>query len=73
MEANPPPQGSVLPRARAPEPIDPGDVLFLSAGGYHHHLGFNTWKSRWPRDSDGHLRGDFGHEVDLGAVLAELG
>jgi catechol 2,3-dioxygenase len=22
-----------------------GDVLFLSAGGYHHHLGFNTWKS----------------------------
>ncbi len=23
-----------------------GDVLFLSAGGYHHHLGLNTWKSR---------------------------
>ena len=22
-----------------------GDVLFLSAGGYHHHLGFNTWNS----------------------------
>jgi catechol 2,3-dioxygenase len=22
-----------------------GDVLFVSAGGYHHHLGFNTWKS----------------------------
>jgi catechol 2,3-dioxygenase len=22
-----------------------GDLLFLSAGGYHHHLGFNTWKS----------------------------
>ena len=20
-----------------------GDVLFVSAGGYHHHLGFNTW------------------------------
>ena len=19
-----------------------GDILFLSAGGYHHHLGFNT-------------------------------
>src|SRR3989442_15629929 len=19
------------------------DALFLSAGGYHHHLGFNTW------------------------------
>ncbi|CAB4916958.1 unannotated protein [freshwater metagenome] len=22
-----------------------GDILFLSAGGYHHHLGFNTWRS----------------------------
>lgn len=21
-------------------------ALFLSAGGYHHHLGFNTWESR---------------------------
>ena len=23
-----------------------GDILFISAGGYHHHLGFNTWKSK---------------------------
>jgi catechol 2,3-dioxygenase len=23
-----------------------GDMLFVSAGGYHHHLGFNTWKSK---------------------------
>src|SRR3954463_4924069 len=23
-----------------------GDILFVSAGGYHHHLGFNTWKSK---------------------------
>jgi catechol 2,3-dioxygenase len=23
-----------------------GDILFLSAGGYHHHFAFNTWKSR---------------------------
>jgi catechol 2,3-dioxygenase len=22
-----------------------GDILFVSAGGYHHHLAFNTWKS----------------------------
>ena len=22
-----------------------GDMLFVAAGGYHHHLGFNTWKS----------------------------
>src|SRR3954464_1883444 len=80
-------QGSIVPAAAAPRPIDPGitighvhlrtadidrvrefyvgvlgfdvvleardvpgwgttgDILFLSAGGYHHHLGFNTWKS----------------------------
>jgi len=23
-----------------------GDILFVSAGGYHHHLGLNTWESR---------------------------
>jgi catechol 2,3-dioxygenase len=23
-----------------------GDVLFVAAGGYHHHIGFNTWKSK---------------------------
>lgn len=23
-----------------------GDLLFVSAGGYHHHLGFNTWRSK---------------------------
>jgi catechol 2,3-dioxygenase len=23
-----------------------GDILFLAVGGYHHHLGFNTWKSK---------------------------
>lgn len=22
-----------------------GDLLFVAAGGYHHHIGFNTWKS----------------------------
>jgi catechol 2,3-dioxygenase len=120
-----------------------GDVLFLSAGGYHHHLGFNTWKSRngapqpdgvaglhhialayptrksladayrrlknvnwpirqtadhgtheaiyitdpdgndvelmwdrpreaWPLDDDGHLRGEFGSELDLDELLTEL-
>ncbi len=32
-----------------------GDILFLSAGGYHHHLGFNTWKSKdGPPTPDGH-------------------
>lgn len=26
--------------------VEMPDALFLSAGGYHHHLGFNTWQSR---------------------------
>ncbi len=31
-----------------------GDALFISAGGYHHHLGFNTWKSKdGPPQPDG--------------------
>ena len=31
-----------------------GDLLFVSAGGYHHHLGFNTWKSAGgPEQPDG--------------------
>ncbi len=32
-----------------------GDILFLSAGGYHHHFGFNTWKSKGGEPTpDGH-------------------
>jgi catechol 2,3-dioxygenase len=23
-----------------------GEAAFVSAGGYHHHIGFNTWESR---------------------------
>ena len=120
-----------------------GDLLFVSAGGYHHHLGFNTWKSgggppqpdgaaglhhvaisyptrraladayrrlkavdwpvrqtadhgtheaiyvtdpdgndvelmwdrpfaEWPRDSSGHLQGQFGPDLDLEELLSEL-
>jgi catechol 2,3-dioxygenase len=31
-----------------------GDILFLSGGGYHHHLGCNTWKSKGgPPQPDG--------------------
>lgn len=26
-----------------------GDAAFLSAGGYHHHIGLNTWESRGGR------------------------
>ena len=33
------------------------DAVFLSAGGYHHHIGLNTWESRGasppPRNSTG--------------------
>lgn len=32
-------------------------AAFLSAGGYHHHIGLNTWESRggspWPRHATG--------------------
>ena len=28
------------------EVLDMGSALFVSAGGYHHHIGLNTWQSR---------------------------
>ena len=31
-------------------------ALFLSAGGYHHHLGTNTWAARSPRATDNDAR-----------------
>ena len=31
-------------------------ALFLSAGGYHHHLGTNTWAARAPRAEEGDAR-----------------
>ncbi len=36
-------------------------AAFLAAGGYHHHIGLNTWHSRdrpreqWPKKPDGSL------------------
>src|SRR6185503_2343612 len=50
-----------------------GDILFVSAGGYHHHLGFNTWLSKEGAPQD---RGRTGlHHVALNfsskAKLAE--
>jgi len=43
-----------IPRARAfyvgllgfDVTIDVGSALFVSAGGYHHHIAMNTWHSR---------------------------
>jgi catechol 2,3-dioxygenase len=55
-----------------------GDVLFLSAGGYHHHLAFNTWKSAGgPPTPDGvaglhHVALNFPTRAALGAVVGRL-
>jgi catechol 2,3-dioxygenase len=55
-----------------------GDVLFVSAGGYHHHLGFNTWKSKdAPPQPDGvtglhHVALLFSTEAELGRTVKRL-
>ena len=44
----------VMERRDVPAWGTTGDMLFVSAGGYHHHLGFNTWKSKdGPPQPDG--------------------
>jgi catechol 2,3-dioxygenase len=55
-----------------------GDILFLSAGGYHHHLGFNTWKSAaGPPQPDGvtglhHVALNFPTKTALADVVHRL-
>jgi catechol 2,3-dioxygenase len=55
-----------------------GDVLFVSAGGYHHHLGFNTWKSKdAPPQPDGvtglhHVALLFSSEIELARSVKRL-
>jgi len=55
-----------------------GDALFVSAGGYHHHLGFNTWKSKGgPPQPDGvtglhHVALLFPTRRDLADVIQRL-
>jgi catechol 2,3-dioxygenase len=55
-----------------------GDILFLSAGGYHHHLGFNTWKSRGgPPQPDGvtglhHVALNFSTRGQLATTVSRL-
>jgi catechol 2,3-dioxygenase len=55
-----------------------GDVLFLSAGGYHHHLGFNTWRSAGgPPQPDGvaglhHVALNYPTEAALGDAVRRL-
>ena len=55
-----------------------GDILFVSAGGYHHHLGFNTWKSAdGPPQPDGvaglhHVAINYPTKAALGDALLRL-
>jgi len=55
-----------------------GDILFVSAGGYHHHLGFNTWKSAGgPPTPDGvaglhHVAINYPSKAALGDAVARL-
>lgn len=55
-----------------------GDLLFLSAGGYHHHLGFNTWKSAGgPPQPDGvtglhHVALNLSTPAHLAAVVKRI-
>jgi catechol 2,3-dioxygenase len=55
-----------------------GDVLFVTAGGYHHVLGFNTWKSAGgPPQPDGvaglhHVAILYPTKAALGVALARL-
>jgi catechol 2,3-dioxygenase len=54
------------------------DAVFLSAGGYHHHIGLNTWMSRnaspSPRNSAGlfHLAILYPERKDLAQALRWL-
>ncbi len=54
------------------------DALFLSTGGYHHDLGFNTWQSRGGSPPPPHATGLFHVAIryptraDLGDALKRL-
>lgn len=54
------------------------DAAFLSAGGYHHHIGLNTWESRGgappPRGTTGmyHFAINYPTRRDLAAALKRL-
>src|SRR5260370_26455179 len=55
-----------------------GEAAFISAGGYHHHIGLNTWESRGgsppPRGSTGlyHLAILYPTRAALAAALKRL-
>ncbi len=53
-------------------------AVFMSAGGYHHHIGLNTWHSKnaspAPRDSAGlfHLAILYAERKELAVILKRL-
>ena len=53
-------------------------AIFLSAGGYHHHIGLNTWQSKGAPPPPPHTTGLFHHAIlyptrkDLAIVLKRL-
>jgi catechol 2,3-dioxygenase len=55
-----------------------GSAAFVSAGGYHHHLGFNTWRGRGVPPAPEHRAGlvrwtiELPTEADVAAVRARL-
>lgn len=58
--------------------IEGPQMLFLAAGGYHHHLGFNTWESAGgtppPAGTTGlyHIAIRYPTRADLGDALRRL-
>jgi catechol 2,3-dioxygenase len=54
------------------------DAAFISAGGYHHHIGLNTWYSKGLPPADAHATGLFHTAIlyptrkDLAAALQRL-
>ena len=58
--------------------VEMPDALFLAAGGYHHHLAFNTWESKGgnppPPGSTGlyHIAIRYPTRADLGDALRRL-
>jgi catechol 2,3-dioxygenase len=49
-----------------------GQAAFLSAGGYHHHIGLNTWHSRGGRPAQREGMAGLYHAAILYATRAEL-
>ncbi|MCE9540938.1 VOC family protein [Candidatus Kaiserbacteria bacterium] len=53
-------------------------AVFLSAGGYHHHIGLNTWAGKGVSGPDTHRAGIFHHAIlypsrkELARVLQRL-